>query len=85
MLENATKEKADNFKKEMKRMKINTLGMNKVTWQGAKTITSGKNILNIHSGGTEHELGVAIVLNHMMSKVKKNKRGHHYRKRKNPR
>ena len=51
--------KLDNIKQEMKRMKINILGIRKVRWQSAGKITSGTFEI-FYSGGTEYERGLAI-------------------------
>ena len=50
----------------MKRVKINKLGIDEVRWQGARKISGTFEIC--YSGGTEHERGVAIMLDQDMAK-----------------
>jgi endonuclease/exonuclease/phosphatase family metal-dependent hydrolase len=66
-----TNNKMENIKEEMKRNKVNILGLSETRWKGNGDYTSdGYRI--IYSGGKKHERGVAIILDkHHVSKVKK--------------
>ena len=61
------KGKLENIKKEMKRQKLNILGLSEMRWKGAGTITSDTNKL-VYSGGAEHERGVGILFDQATSK-----------------
>ncbi len=52
--------KLDNVKKEMKRMKVDILGMAEVRWTGAGSFKSDGYTM-IYSGGQNHERGVGIL------------------------
>ena len=64
------KGKLENIKQEIKRMKIIILGISEVRWQGAGKITSGTFEI-FYSGGSEHERGMAIILEQDMAKTVK--------------
>ncbi|GFO43632.1 LOW QUALITY PROTEIN: craniofacial development protein 2-like [Plakobranchus ocellatus] len=62
------KGKLENIKQEMKRMKLNILGLSEVRWKRAGKITSGGHEI-IYSGGTESENGVGIIVDQTASKA----------------
>ncbi|GFO43306.1 craniofacial development protein 2-like protein [Plakobranchus ocellatus] len=62
------KGKLENIKQEMKRMKLNILGLSEVRWKGAGKITSGGHEI-IYSGGTESEKGVGIIVDQTVTKA----------------
>ena len=64
------KRRLDSIKQEMKRVKMNILGMSEVRWQGARKITSGTFEI-FYTGGTKHERRVALVLEQEMGKIVK--------------
>ena len=59
--------KMDNVLKEMKRLKINILGVCEVRWTQSVKITSDGTTF-IYSGGTEHKNGVGVFLDKEISK-----------------
>ena len=61
------KGKFENVKMEMKRMKVDILGLAEVRWKGADMITSDGYKM-VFSGGNLHERGVGIMLTSNISK-----------------
>ena len=62
------KGKLENMKQEMKRMKMNILGLSEMRWKGSGCIKSdGCNIL--YSGGEHHYRGVGVILDPETSKA----------------
>ena len=59
--------KPENIKQEMRRMKLNILGLSEMRWKGAGRITSEEFTL-LYSGGDYHHRGVGIVMNSECSK-----------------
>lgn len=55
------KGKIENIKTEMKRLKINILGLSEVRWKGAGTFSTD-GFTMIYSGGEQHQKGVGIIL-----------------------
>ncbi|GFO33860.1 craniofacial development protein 2-like protein [Plakobranchus ocellatus] len=62
------KEKLEEIKQGMERMKLNILGLSEVRWKGAGKITSGGHEI-IYSGGTESEKRVGIIVDQTASKA----------------
>ena len=63
--------KLENIKQEMRRIKINILGLSEVRWQGADKTKSGKFTI-VYSGGDSHQRGVGILIDAGCSKALKN-------------
>ena len=61
------KEKFENVKMEMERMKLDILGLAEVRWKGADVITSDGYKM-AYSGGDQHERGVGIMLTSNIAK-----------------
>ena len=64
------KGKLENIKQEMRRMKINILGLSEMRWQGAGKITSDEFTI-VYSGGDSHQRGVGILIDAECSKALK--------------
>lgn len=63
--------KLHNVVKEMKRLKVNIMGIAETRWTGSGRITTDGNTL-IYSGAEEHERGVAILLDKQTSRSLEN-------------
>ena len=64
------KGKLENIKQDMRRMKINILGLSEVRWQGAGKITSDEFTI-VYSGGDSHQRGIGILTDAECSKALK--------------
>ena len=62
--------KLENIKQEMRRMKINILGLSEVRWQGAGKITSDEFTI-VYSRGDSNQRGVGILIDAECSKALK--------------
>ena len=59
--------KLDNVRNEMKRMKVNVMGLCDVRWVGAGVMKIEDDTL-IHSGGEKHERGVGVLIDKSIGK-----------------